>query len=103
MGSSGIKKSYSHSEMYHSLLKLFMLEIFTDHDFDKDGVIKMSEFPAMMNQLCATPRKHGLTCCPSEDSFETLFKKYDPRGDGMMTVDEFIKLATEEVFKKCIQ
>merc|ERR1712029_72396 len=81
----------------------FMLEIFTDHDSDKDGVIKMSEFPAMMNQLCATPRKHGLTCCPSEDSFETLFKKYDPRGDGMMTVDEFIKLATEEVFKKCIQ
>merc|ERR1712107_82635 len=78
----------------------FMLEIFTDHDSDKDGVIKMSEFPAMMNQLCATPRKHGLTCCPSEDSSETLFKKYDPRGDGMMTVDEFIELAIEEVFKK---
>ena len=52
----------------------FMLEIFTDHDSDKDGVIKMSDFPAMMNQLCATPRKHGLTCCPSEVKLRNWLK-----------------------------
>merc|ERR1712133_439 len=26
----------------------YMLEIFTDHDADKDGIVKMAEFPAMM-------------------------------------------------------
>merc|ERR1712227_145998 len=118
------KKSYSHSELYHSLLKLFvdadtnrdglvskasfsklidaaaampraygyapedsalykteaekdaamasptcpehvelywyMLEIFTDHDSDKDGIIKMAEFPAMMNEFLTVPKKHNL-------------------------------------------
>ena len=29
-------------------------------------------------------------------------KQYDPVGDGDLTVDEWIKLCTEEVFKKCI-
>ena len=29
----------------------------------------------------------------------TIFLKYDPRGNGTLTIDEWIKLATEEVFK----
>merc|ERR1711951_239855 len=49
----------------------YMLEIFTDHDTDKDGIVKMEEF-------LATPLKHSLAV-PAEDQFETLFKKYDPR------------------------
>jgi len=80
----------------------YMLEIFTEHDSAKEGVVKMADFTSMMDQLCATPKKHGLTCCPPQDQFEAMFKKYDPRGDGKLTVDEWIKLATEEVFKKCI-
>lgn len=32
--------------------------------------------------------------------YPTLFQKYDPRKDGKMTVDEWMSLATEEVFKK---
>ena len=35
-----------------------------------------------------------------QGDYETIFKKYDPRGDGKLTVDEWIKLASEEVFKK---
>ena len=47
--------SSEHVELYW-----FMLELFTEHDGSKDGVVKMAEFPSMMNQLLVTPKKHGL-------------------------------------------
>ena len=37
-----------------------------------------------------------------QDKYETIFKKYDPRGNGTLTIDEWIKLATEEVFKTIV-
>ena len=46
----------------HVELYWYMLEIFTDHDTDKDGIIKQAEFSEMMNQFLATPRKLGLPC-----------------------------------------
>merc|ERR1712024_371826 len=138
------QKSYSHSELYHSLLKLFvdadtnkdglvsrasfsklidaaaampraygyaptdaeqyklylraalasptspeyvelywfMLELFTEADTDKDGIVKLAEFASMMDQLVAVPKKHGLTCCPPQTQYEALLKQYDPVGDG---------------------
>merc|ERR1712235_152570 len=77
----------------------FMLEIFTDHDTDKDGIIKLAEFNAMMKDFLTTPLKHELPvpCC---EQFEVIFKKYDPRNDGRLTVDEWMSLAKEEVYKK---
>merc|ERR1711868_228764 len=83
----------------HVELYWYMLEIFTDHDNDKDGIIKMAEFPAMMNEFLTVPKKHNLTV-PAEGQYETLFKKYDPRNDGRLTADEWMKLASEEVYKK---
>ena len=97
----------------------FMLELFTEADTDKDGIVKLAEFASMMDQLVAVPKKHGLTCCPPQvqlsripyiyltlsifqTQYEALLKQYDPVGDGDLTVDEWIKLCTEEVFKKCI-
>merc|ERR1712189_21651 len=77
----------------------YMLEIFTEQDGDKDGIVKLAEFPSMMNQVLVIPQKHGLET-PSQDQFEALFKKYDPRSDGSLTVDEWMSLAKEEVFKK---
>merc|ERR1712025_840222 len=77
----------------------YMLEIFTEQDGDKDGIVKLAEFPSMMNQVLVIPQKHSLSV-PAEDQFETLFKKYDPRNDGRLTVDEWMSLAKEEVFKK---
>merc|ERR1712035_183976 len=77
----------------------YMLEIFTEQDGDKDGIVKLAEFPSMMNQVLVIPQKHGLSV-PAQDQFETLFKKYDPRNDGRLTVDEWMSLAKEEVFKK---
>merc|ERR1712189_103396 len=61
----------------------YMLEIFTDHDTDKDGIIKMENFASMMHEFLATPVKHGLKT-PSKDEYETIFKKYDPRNDGRL-------------------
>ena len=46
----------------HVELYWYMLEIFTDHDTDKDGIIKQAEFSEMMNQFLATPKKLGLPC-----------------------------------------
>jgi len=77
----------------------YMLEIFTDHDLNKEGFVKLDRFPTIMHEFLATPIKHGLAT-PSQDQYETLFKKYDPRNDGRLTVDEWINLAKEEVYKK---
>ena len=100
----------------HVELYWYMLEIFTKHDTDKDGFVMKAEFPAMMKEFLATPKKLELSC-PAEVSqlitlavccnnsyfqakYDALFQKYDPRKDGKMTVDEWMSLATEEVFKK---
>merc|ERR1712243_250349 len=77
----------------------YMLEIFMEHDAEKVGFVKIATFPSMMHEFLATPIKHGLTT-PSQDSYETLFKKYDPRNDGRLTVDGWMSLAEEEVYKK---
>merc|ERR1712113_874103 len=56
----------------------YMLEIFTEFDTDKDGIIKMAEFKAMMKEFLDVPLKHELPipCC---EQLEVIFKKYDPR------------------------
>merc|ERR1712025_1184797 len=77
----------------------YMLEIFTEHDLQKEGFVKMDNFSTMMHEFLSTPVKHGLKT-PSKDEYETLFKKYDPRNDGRLTVDEWMSLAKEEVYKK---
>ena len=94
----------------------FMLELFTDHDTTKCGQVSLANFPPMMSELVKTAKKHGLVT-PAEvtdlvvvscvynltqDQYETILKKYDPRGNGTLTIDEWIKLATEEVFKPII-
>merc|ERR1711868_108198 len=76
----------------------FMLELFTDHDTTKCGQVSLSNFTPMMTELVKTAKKHGLPT-PAEDQYETIFKKYDPRGTDTLTVDEWMKLANQEVFK----
>ena len=38
----------------------FMLELFTDHDSSKSGQVTLASFPAMMNELVNTAKKHEL-------------------------------------------
>merc|ERR1712112_335962 len=47
------KKSYSHSEMYHSLLKLFV-----DADTNKDGLVSRASFSNLID-AAAMPRAYG--------------------------------------------
>ena len=54
----------------HVELYWYMLEIFTDHDTDKDGIIRMTEFTAMMNEFLTVPKKHSLAV-PSEVRMNT--------------------------------
>merc|ERR1712029_1269517 len=77
----------------------YMVEMFTEHDLQKEGFVKMENFASMMHEFLATPVKHGLKT-PSKDEYETIFKKYDPRSGGRLTVDEWMSLAKEEVYKK---
>merc|ERR1712121_457519 len=77
----------------------YMVEMFTEHDQQKEGFVKMENFASMMREFLATPVKHGLKT-PSKDEYEAMFKKYDPRNDGRLTVDEWTSLAKEEVYKK---
>merc|ERR1712098_1015216 len=77
----------------------YMVEIFTEHDLQKEGFVKLETFPSMMHEFLSTPVKHGLKT-HSKDEYETLFKKYDPRNDGRLTIDEWMSLAKEEVYKK---
>merc|ERR1712111_75378 len=39
----------------------YMLEIFTEHDLEKTGFVKLETFPSMMDKFLVTPDKHGLT------------------------------------------
>merc|ERR1712168_136842 len=77
----------------------YMVEIFTEHDLQKEGFVKIANFSSIMHEFLATPVKHGLKT-PSKDEYETLFKKYDPRNDGRLTIDEWMSLSKEEVYKK---
>merc|ERR1712142_1288618 len=61
----------NHSSAQSVELYWYMLEIFTDQDGDKDGIVKLAEFPSMMKEFLATPLKHSLAV-PAEDQFETL-------------------------------
>merc|ERR1712033_139065 len=95
-----IKAAIDNSSSAEALeLYWYMLEIFTEHDLQKEGFVKMDNFSSMMHEFLSTPVKHGLKT-PSKDEYETLFKKYDPRNDCRLTVDEWMSLAKEEVYKK---
>ena len=54
---------------------------------------------SMLHEFLATALEHGLTSL-SKNTCKTLFKRYDPRNDGRLAVDERMHLANEEVHKK---
>merc|ERR1711972_449388 len=47
-------KSYSHSELYHSLLKLFV-----DADTNKDGLVSKGSFSKLIDAAATMPRAYG--------------------------------------------
>merc|ERR1711954_468548 len=48
------QKSYSYSEMYHCLLKMFV-----DADTNKDGLVSKSSFSKLIDAAASLPRAYG--------------------------------------------
>merc|ERR1711970_742116 len=91
----------------------FLLELFTEADVDKDGIVMLTEFSGMLDRALETPKKLGMTHpdkglmdaddAKRKESHNAIFKTYNPVGDDKMCFDEWVKLAMEGVFKKMIE
>merc|ERR1711970_381055 len=88
----------------------FLVELFTESDPDRDGIVMLNEFSGMLDKALETPKKLGMSH-PDKGLFDTdeakrkeshhaIFKSFNPVGDDKMCLDEWIKLAMEGVFKK---
>merc|ERR1712033_125010 len=105
-----IKKASSTSNPENLELYWFLVEIFTDEDSNKDGLITKRAFPAMMAKLMETPLKHQLSHPDKEMTqededkkiahLEKLLVENNPRKDEKMTLDEWVQFALEKVLKK---
>jgi len=99
--------SPENTEMYW-----FLLELFTEADSDKDGIVMLTEFSAMLDEALESPKKLGMShpdkglldtdAAKRKESHHAIFKTYNPVGDDKMCFDEWIKLAMEGVFKKMV-
>jgi len=99
--------SPENTEMYW-----FLVELFTEADPDRDGIVMLSEFSGMFDKVLETPKKLGMSHpdkglfdaddAKRKDSHHALFKAFNPVGDDKMCLDEWIKLAMEGVFGKMV-
>ena len=98
------KKSYSHAEMYHSLLKLFV-----DADSNKDGLVSKASFSSLIDQAAAMPRAYGYA--PSDTDMwknqqekdaarQKMFDSMDLKATGVITFDEWLKFCLEHILAK---
>merc|ERR1712033_54488 len=82
------KKSYSHSELYHSLLKLFV-----DADTNRDGLVSKASFSKLIDAAAAMPRAYGYAPDDSdlykkEAARQKMFDSMDLKSTGVITFDE---------------
>ena len=88
----------------------YLLEMFLEHDTDMDGNVTVGHFIEMVDEALELPVK--LKLIPSDlvefggdskkkiNHREAMFKKYNTRGDGLMTFDEWLVYALETIFRK---
>merc|ERR1712142_1091440 len=55
------KKSYSYSELYHSLLKIFV-----DADTNRDGLVSKASFSKLIDAAASMPRAYGYAPADSD-------------------------------------
>merc|ERR1712243_484935 len=97
------QKSYSHSELYHSLLKLFV-----DADTNKDGLVSKASFSKLID-AATLPRAYGYAPADS-DLYKTgdekdaarqkMFDLMDLKSTGVITFDEWLKFCREHIAAK---
>merc|ERR1712098_377919 len=98
------KKSHSHSEMYHSLLKLFV-----DADTNKDGLVSRASFSKLIDAAAEMPRAYGFAPEDSDlykteeekdVSRQKMFDSMDLKSTGVITFDEWLKFCQEHIAAK---
>merc|ERR1712033_151646 len=98
------KKSHSHSEMYHSLLKLFV-----DADTNKDGLVSRASFSKLIDAAAEMPRAYGYapedsalykTEAEKDAARQKMFDSMDLKSTGVITFDEWLKFCQEHIAAK---
>merc|ERR1712243_441658 len=98
------QKSYSHSEMYHSLLKLFV-----DADTNKDGLVSKGSFSKLIDAAATMPRAYGYapadadlykTEAKKDAARQKMFDSMDLKSTGVITFDEWLKFCREHIAAK---
>merc|ERR1712131_257788 len=93
------KKSYSYSELYHSLLKIFV-----DADTNRDGLVSKASFSKLIDAAASMPRAYGYA--PSySDLYKTeeekdaarqkMFDSMDLKATGVITFEEWLNFCRE--------
>merc|ERR1712165_306930 len=98
------KKSYSYSEFYHSLLKIFV-----DADTNRDGLVSKASFSKLIDAAASMPRAYGYAPADS-DLYKTdadkdaarakMFDSMDLKATGVITFDEWLKFCREHIAAK---
>merc|ERR1712055_657491 len=96
----------------HTALFWYILETFLDHDSNKDGNVTEYAFSTMVDKILDVPLKLELVKTDEKFFGENLakkpeirkeqFVKYNIRGDGKMSFDEFLSFCIDNIFKKML-
>merc|ERR1712055_1208255 len=88
------------------------IETFLDHDSNKDGNVTEYAFSTMVDKILTVPLKLKLVKTDEKFFGENLakkpeirkeqFVKYNIRGDGKMSFDEFLSFCMDNIFKKML-
>ena len=98
------KKSYSYSELYHSLLKMF-----AEADTNNDGLVSKESFSKLVDAAGALPRAYGFAPKDSdlyktekdkEDARKKMFDSMDKKSTGVITFDEWLAYSLEHIMAK---
>jgi len=105
-----VKKAVVVGTDEYTELYWYLLEMFLEHDTNMDGNVTMGHFVEMVDAALHLPVKLellpiALLECGGDKAKkmterEAMFKKYNTRGDGNMTFDEWLACALEIIFKK---
>merc|ERR1712055_598529 len=109
-----VRKAVQPGTAENTELYWYLLEFFTDCDTDMDGIVVADDFPSMVDRVLSKPKELGYShvdikplvlddLSKRKENQLALFKKFNPRSDGRMCVDEWMSLAMEAIFKKVIE
>merc|ERR1711917_94145 len=95
------KKSYSYTELYHCLLKMFV-----DADTNNDGLVSKESFSKLVDGAGALPRAYGFAPQDSElyknekekeEARKKMFDSMDKKATGVITFDEWLAYCLEHI------